>query len=126
MAVSVAPGPVAAPADVPELTYATPFAWAFVLRAADETRTFTIEAKGAREFAFVQTHGAGVAVTVERQGPNVAKVTLGRRGLSPTNRVDITVVGRNLGTGWGAPSYVSFARMDPSAPYSDPLLTQGN
>lgn len=122
-AVSVTAGPVAAPADAPELTYATPFAWAFVLRAADETRTFTIEAKGAQEFAFVQTHGAGVAVTVERLSPSAAKVTLDRRGLSPTNRVDITVVGRNPGTGWGAPSYVSFARMDSSAPYSDPLLT---
>ena len=55
--------------------------------------------------------------------PNVAKVTIGRNGLSPTNRVDITVVARSKGTGWGAPSYVSFARMDPAAPYSDPALT---
>ena len=58
-----------------------------------------------------------------RLAPSVAQVTIDRRGLSPTNRVDITVVGRNPGTGWGAPSYVSFARMDPSAPYSDPVLT---
>ena len=43
--------------------------------------------------------------------------------MSPTNRVDIAVFGRNPGTGWGAPSYVSFARMDPDAPYSDPILT---
>jgi len=33
------------------------------------------------------------------------------------------VCGRNPGTGWGAPSYVSFARMDAKAPYSDPILT---
>ena len=54
---------------------------------------------------------------------NVFRITLNRDLLSPTNRVDITVVGRNGKTGWGAPSYISFARMDPSAPYSDPALT---
>ena len=43
--------------------------------------------------------------------------------MTVNNRIDITVVGRNPGTGWGAPSYVSFAVMDPSAPYSDPALT---
>lgn len=50
-------------------------------------------------------------------------MTVDRNGLSPTNRVDIAVVGRNKGTGWGAPSYLSIARMDESAPYSDPILT---
>ena len=62
-------------------------------------------------------------VKIELPKPNVAKVTINRKGLSPTNRVDIAVVARNKGTGWGAPSYVSFSRMDPSAPYSDPALT---
>ena len=122
-AVSVAMGAPKAKTAHPELTYASAFAWAFVLRADDEVREFFISAKGAEEFAFVQTHGAGVDVKIERVKPNVAKVTIGRRGLSPTNRVDITVCGRNAGTGWGAPSYVSFARMDPAAPYSDPALT---
>ena len=109
--------------SVPELTYARAFAWAFVLRADDEVREFLLCAKGAAEYEFVKTHGAGVDVKIERSRPDVAKVTINRRGMSPTNRVDIMVCGRNAGTGWGAPSYVSFARMDPSAPYSDPALT---
>lgn len=121
--ISVKAEPIAEKTAWPELTYGTAFAWAYVLRAEAETRAFTITAKGAQEFAFVQTHGAGADVKIERLSPSAAKVTVGRRGLSPTNRVDITVVGRNPGTGWGAPSYVSFARMDPSAPYSDPVLT---
>ena len=107
----------------PELTYLTPFAVAFVLRAEDESRTFVLSSKNAEEFSFVQTHGVGVDVKIELPKPNVAKVTINRKGLSPTNRVDIAVVARNKGTGWGAPSYVSFSRMDPSAPYSDPALT---
>lgn len=121
--ISVKAEPIAEKTAWTELTYGTAFAWAYVLRAEAETRAFTITAKGAQEFAFVQTHGAGADVKIERLSPSAAKVTVGRRGLSPTNRVDITVVGRNPGTGWGAPSYVSFARMDPSAPYSDPVLT---
>ena len=117
-----AEAPTAAP-NVPELTYASAFAWAYVLRAEDRVRTFRIAAKGAVEFRFVQTHGAGVAVTVAPENRAVAKVTIDRTGLSPTNRVDIAVFGRNPGTDWGAPSYVSFARMDPTAAYSDPVLT---
>ena len=120
---AVAAGKTKDTPTLPELTYLTPFAAAFVLRAEDETRSFVISSKGADEFSFVQTHGVGVDVKIERPRPNVAKVTIGRNGLSPTNRVDITVVARSKGTGWGAPSYVSFARMDPAAPYSDPALT---
>ena len=108
---------------LPELTYGSAFAWAFVLRTDEPERTFFIAAKGAAEFAFVQTHGEGTDVRIERMKPDLAKVTVGLRGLSPTNRVDVMVCGRNPGTGWGAPSYVSFARMDPTAPYSDPILT---
>jgi len=107
----------------PELTYGTAFAWAFVLRADDEVRKFLLKAQGAEEFAFVQTHGVGIDVRIKRVGPDSAEVAINRKGMSPTNRVDIAVFGRNAGTGWGAPSYVSFARMDPSAPYSDPALT---
>lgn len=121
--IAVKPEPVAGKTALPELTYGTAFAWAFVLRAEAETRAFTVAAQGAKEFAFVQTHGEGVDVKIERLSPSAAKVTVGRSGLSPTNRVDVAVVGRNPGTGWGAPSYVSFARTDPSAPYSDPVLT---
>ena len=104
-----------------ELTYATVFAWAYVLRADDERRVFRINAKGAEEFKFVQTHGPQAVVEVE--APNRARIELDRGKLSPTSRVDVAVFGRNAGTGWGAPSYVSFSRMDASAPYSDPALT---
>ena len=121
--VSVTASPPKQRLTLPELTYASAFAWAFVLRADDEVREFFITAKGAEEYAFVKTHGEGVDVRIERMRPDAVKVTINRRGMSPTNRVDITVVGRNAGTGWGAPSYISFARMDPSAPYSDPVLT---
>ena len=107
----------------PELTYASAFAWAFVLRAEDDRREFLVTARGAKEYAFVQTHGKAVDVKIERVQPNVAKIMLDRSGLNPTNRVDIMVCGRNPGTGWGAPSYVSFARMDPGDPNSDPALT---
>jgi hypothetical protein len=71
----------------------------------------------------VKTHGADVDVKIEPVGADAARVTIDRTRMSPVNRVDIAVFGRNEGSGWGAPSYVSFARMDPSAPYSDPALT---
>jgi hypothetical protein len=32
------------------------------------------------------------------------------------------VFGRNPGTGWGAPTYVSFSVVDMDAPYHDPAL----
>ncbi len=108
----------------PELTYRTRFAWAYVLRADDETRVFKIATTGAEDFCFVCTHGAETGVKIERLQKDVARVTLDRAALSPTQRVDIAVFGRNAKTSWGAPSYVSFSRMDPSAPYSDPVLTR--
>ena len=124
-AVSVAPAPVRQKTIVPELTYASAFAWAFVLRADEQVRQFTIVARGAETFSAAVTHGddGGEHVRVTAVKPNVFVVAVDKSVLSPTNRVDITVVGRNAKTGWGAPSYVSFARMDPSAPYSDPALT---
>lgn len=106
-----------------ELTYASAFAWAFVLRADAVERVFHIRAKGAEEFAFVKTHGDGIDVRIEKVDSATAKVVINRSGMSPTNRVDIAVFGRNRTTSWGAPSYVSFARMDNTAPYSDPVLT---
>ena len=122
--VSVEAAPVRQKLTVPELTYMSPFAWAFVLRADEPVRQFTITARGAETFAVAVTHGDdGGHVRVSPVKPNVFRVTIDRSVLSPTNRVDITVVGRSGKTGWGAPSYVSFARMDPSAPYSDPALT---
>ena len=123
MPLAVAMTPVREKPVHPELTYASAFAWAFVLRAEEERREFLVTARGAKEYAFVQTHGKDVDVKIERVRPDAAKVTIDRRGLNPTNRVDIMVCGRNPGTGWGAPSYVSFARMNPGDPSSDPALT---
>lgn len=122
-AVQVATLPMKSRDPRPELTYASIFAWAFVLRADAEERVFHLKARGAEEFAFAKTHGDGVDVRIEKTGADSAKVTINRRGMSPTNRVDVAVFGRNRGTGWGAPSYVSFARMDNTAAYSDPVLT---
>lgn len=109
----------------PELTYRSAFAWAYVLRADEAQRTFVLRAdpRSAREFRFVKTHGADVDVTIKMTKPYEAVVTIDRTKMTPTKRVDIAVFARNPGTGWGAPSYVSFARMDPTAPYSDPALT---
>ena len=52
----------------------------------------------------------------------VARITIRRDALSPTNRVDVAVFARGKDTDWGAPAFVSFAVIDPSAPYSDPFL----
>jgi hypothetical protein len=107
----------------PELTYATSFAWAFVLRAPDQKREFFVSAKGGSEYEFRQTHGAGVKVAIEKVSADSAKITIDRGAMSPTNRVDVAVFARGRKGGWGAPSYISFAVMDPDAPYSDPALT---
>ena len=124
VAVAVSPGRVTAAPTRPELTYASAYAWAFVLRSDDEMRTFDLKAQGAEEYAFVQTHGDNLKVSIEKTGADSARVTIDRRGLSPVNRLDIAVFGRSRTSGWGAPSYVSFARMDAWAPYSDPVLTE--
>ena len=121
--ISVKPDSVESKSPWPELTYGTAFAWAFVLRADADVRTFDVSARGASYFKFVQTHGQGVDVTIVPKAGDAVQVVLRPKGMSPTNRVDIAVFGRNDGTGWGAPSYISFARMDPKAAYSDPALT---
>ena len=124
--VSVEMAPVKKRPKFPEITYATAFAWAFVLRAEERVRSFKIKAHGNADcFRFVQTHGEGVKVKIESLSACEAKVTIDKKGMSPTNRVDITVVARNKSTSWGAPTYVSFAVVDAKAPYSDPVLTPG-
>lgn len=124
--VSVEMAPVKKRPEFPEITYATAFAWAFVLRAEERVRSFKIKAHGNADcFRFVQTHGEGVKVKIESLSACEAKVTIDKKGMSPTNRVDITVVARNKSTSWGAPTYVSFAVVDAKAPYSDPVLTPG-
>jgi hypothetical protein len=121
--VSVKPRPVADPPPWPELTYATAFAWAYVLRADETERFFTVAAKGASEFAFAVVHDDLGAAKLERLSHDTALVTLDKSRMSPTNRVDVAVFGKERSTGWGAPSYISFAVVDPTAPYSDPVLT---
>lgn len=109
----------------PEATYGTPFAWAFVLRAADTNRTFTVSAKGEpnAEYSFAVVHDDKGAAKVTRLAPDAAAVALDKSLMSATNRVDLAVFARKPGTSWGAPSFVSFAVVDPDAAYSDPALT---
>ena len=71
----------------------------------------------------MRTHGSERQARVTPVGRDQATVEVSAKLLNPTSRVDVAVFARNPGTGWGAPSYVSFARMDPDAPYSDPALT---
>jgi len=119
----VAAGKTAAPAPYPEMTYASLCACAFVLRAPDDERTFAVSAAGGDEYAFAAVHDETGAAKVEKTAPNAARISLVRTKMSPTNRVDVAVFARRKGTGWGAPAFVSFAVVDPSAEYSDPVLT---
>lgn len=121
--ISVKPRPVAEAPTWPELTYATAFAWAYVLRAEETERAFAISAKGAGDFEFAVVHDDLGAAKLERLSHNTSLVTLDKSRMSPTNRVDMAVFGKDRKTSWGAPSYISFAVVDPSAPYSDPALT---
>ena len=121
--ISVKPRPVAEAPTWPELTYATAFAWAYVLRAEETERAFAISAKGAGDFEFAVVHDDLGAAKLERLSHNTSLVTLDKSRMSPTNRVDVAVFGKDRKTSWGAPSYISFAVVDPSAPYSDPALT---
>ena len=63
------------------------------------------------------------AAKLEHLGYDSAVITIDKSKLTPTNRVDLAVFGRSAASGWGAPSYVSFAVVDEDAPYSDPVLT---
>lgn len=119
----VVPGKGAGETAWPELTYASLCSWAWVLRTDANERVFTIKAAGAAEFAFAAVHGNPGAAKVVKTAPDTAVVTLDRTKMDVTNRVDIAVFGRNPGTDWGAPGYVSFAVVDSKAKYSDPVLT---
>ena len=121
--VSVNPRPIKEEPVWPELTYATAFAWAYVLRAEEQTRSFAVNAKGAGDYMFSIVHDDLGAAKIDRTGYDSAIITLDKSKMTPTNRVDLAVFGRSSGTGWGAPSYISFAVVDPEAPYSDPVLT---
>lgn len=110
------------PPELPELTYATACAWAFVLRAPIEKRSFVVKAGGGAEYEFVAVHNKEAA-KIERLAADTARITLDKSLMSPTNRVDLAIfakIGKSL---WSAPSFISFAVVDPDAPYSDPVLT---
>ena len=111
--------------SLPELTYATACAWAFVLREPGEKRTFVVKAAGGSQFEFRIVHGEDAA-KVERVAHDVARITLDRTKMSPVKRVDLAVFSKGDGTMWSAPAFVSFAVVDPAAPYSDPVLTLNN
>ena len=108
--------------SAPELTYATPFAAAFVLRAPDAKRTFALSVAGAEEFAFRIVHDPLGAGQIKEQKGAGALVEIDRSKLKGTARVDLAAFGRNKGTAWGAPSFVSFSVLDLDAPYYDPTL----
>ena len=114
--------PVANKPDVPELTYVTPFAAAFLLRSSDTNRVFAIAVEGAKEVAFRIVHDPLGAATLKDQKGNAAIFSVDRTKLKGTERVDFAAFGRNPGTCWGAPTYVSVSIVDPDAPYYDPAL----
>ena len=107
-----------------ELTYATSAAWGIVLRRPDAERSFIIRAKGADEYAFRVVHGAEGAAKIGGTHMNAAIVSVSRNLVSPTNRVDVAVFGRNAGGEWGAPAFVSFATVDSKSGYADPVLVK--
>ena len=111
---------------MPELSYVSPCAWAFILRKSEAKRTFIIGATGAEEYSFCSVHGASGAANIEKLGPDVAKVTIYKTLITQSNRVDIAIFGRTSKSDWGAPSFVSFAVLDPNAEYSDPVLLGTN
>lgn len=111
-----------APTAFPELTYATACAWAFVLRNPETTRSFVVRAGGGAEYQFVAVHNKEAA-KIDRIAPDAARITLDKSLITPTNRVDVAIFAKTGESLWSAPSFVSFAVVDPAAPYSDPVLT---
>lgn len=107
---------------VPEVSYASPCAWAFVLRGSEPERTFVLKLAGGDDYAVVPVHGDPAAAKVERLAADGFKVTVDRTKLTPTNRLDIAVFAKGKTTSWGAPSFASFAVVDPKADYADPVL----
>ncbi len=112
---------------LPELTYASPCAWAFVLRTDATNRTFVVKAGGSPsvnggEYAFGVVHGAPGAARLEKIAPDTARVTIDRSLVVPSNRVDVAVFAKSADSMWSAPAFVSFAVVDTKAPYFDPVL----
>lgn len=107
---------------MPELTYVTPCAWAFVLREPEDERVFIVKVAGGDDYAFASVHGDPAAVRIERLASDQVKITVDRTKLTPTNRADVAVFAKSKASDWGAPSFLSFAVVDPKADYVDPLL----
>lgn len=105
-----------------EVTYASSCAWGIVLRQAQEKRSFAVSVAGADEYAFRVIHGDASAASVRPMGKSVAFVTIDRNKLGATSRVDIGIFGKTKDSGWGAPSIVSFAVVEPRDGYVDPVL----
>ena len=124
VAVSVKTQRLKDPPQLPEATYMTPFASAFVLRADETERVFEFMASGALEYAFRIVHDDFCAASIEEIDWRTARVKIDKTRMTPVNRVDVAVFGRTRTSGWGPPSYISFAVVDPAARYSDPVLTQ--
>ncbi len=108
---------------LPEMTYASPCAWAFVLRGPEETRTFKVMVSGGESYAFAQVHGDPEAVKIARTAVNRAELRIDKTRINSTNRVDVAVFAKSKTSSWGAPSFLSFAVVDPEAEYADPFLT---
>ena len=118
----VADAPAETP-ELPELTYASPCAAAFVLRAADTNRFFTVVAQGADAYEFGLVHDERGAAAIVERAPDRVRLKVDRTLLTVTNRVDLAVFARAPSGELGAPSYVSIAVTDPAgAAYSDPFL----
>lgn len=126
VALKVSAAPTSDKTAWPELLFSEPFAVSYILRSLDENRVFTIQAFGAEEYEFVQVHGDKDAVTIEKIGHGVVKLTVKKSKIAVNNRVDIAVFGKAGASKFGAPGFVSFAVVDPDAEYSDPFLTPLN
>lgn len=116
-----------------EITYAGPFAWAIVLRSDTEKREFAVRLASATsgagsipapttEFECAVVHDPATAANVRKVTSDTFIVTIDKSRLSPNCRVDIGAFAKSSSSVWGAPSFISFAVVDPSAPYSDPAL----
>jgi hypothetical protein len=92
-----------------EVVFATRFATAIALRSKDTERNFHIKAFGADKYQFRVVHDDLCAARVIQLGKDMASVFIDKTLLTPSNRVDVAVFGKTKTSGWGAPSFISFA-----------------
>lgn len=107
--------------NLPEITYATPCAWALTLRGDEDERQYFIKAAGGIDYHFAQTHGADGSAKIEKLAAAAAKITVYPHLMSSTGRVDIAIFAKGPNTGWSAPAFVSFA-VGTGEGYVDPVL----